>query len=143
MIYILKGLPGAGKSTFVKTMPDADVFSADDYHIVEGKYVFDPKRAGYAHNECFKAYLYKMMQPRPRRDIIVDNTNTTLMELSPYIRVAEATARDYKILYFLIDAATSIQRNIHEVPANTILQMAKNLQTELVPPYWKQDVIVS
>ncbi len=142
MIYILRGLPGAGKTRFTKTMPDVDIFSADDYHTFGGIYKFDPKRAGYAHNECFKAYLARAIQGKVGRDIIVDNTNTTLMELSPYVRVAEATARDYKIMYFLCDVPTSIERNIHGVPANTILTMSKNLLTEIVPPFWNQEVVL-
>lgn len=40
----------------------------------------------------------------------------------------------------MCDVETAIKRNIHGVPENTILQMQKNLLTEIVPPYWNQDV---
>lgn len=148
MIWILRSLPGGGKSYWTKNKikelgeDKVEVFSADDWHTFNGVYKFDPKRAGYAHNEFFRCYtLY--CQVEKAAHAIVDNTNTTLMELAPYVRTAEAFGKDYEIIYIQCDLKTAIQRNIHNVPHNTILQMQHNLQNEIVPPYWKQTVIFS
>lgn len=137
MIYIMRGLPGSGKSTWARKYK---TFSADEYHVINGVYQFDPKRAAYAHKECLRAYLMFLRVGISQQDVAVDNTNTTLVELAPYVRLAEVFCREYKIVYLTCDVETAIKRNVHNVPANTILQMNKNLITEIVPPYWNQDV---
>ena len=144
MIYIMRGLPGSGKSTWAKENcgNSVEVFSADSWHIVNGVYRFDPKRAGYAHNECFRAFVLSLQAESEYAYRVVDNTNATLMELSPYVRAIEAFGCEYKIMYILCDVETAIKRNVHDVPANTILAMQRNLLTEIVPPYWRQEIVI-
>lgn len=139
MIYILRGLPGSGKSTFAKSVEDAEIFSADAWHMIDGKYAFDPRRAGYAHNECFKCYLSAIMVEKRCQNFIVDNTNTTPVELAPYVRVAEAFGKEYVIVHFDIDLWSSRRRNIHGVPDATLLRMQANLN-EPLPPHWKVSI---
>jgi predicted kinase len=140
MIYIMRGLPGSGKSSWASEIAGAQIFSADSYHMVNGVYRYDPKIAGQAHNECFKSFLLAAMSNR-KNAFIVDNTNTSLVELSPYVRVCEAFERDYTIVYVMCSVASAIARNIHGVPPNTILTMNRNLLTEVVPAHWKQMII--
>lgn len=144
-VFIMRGLPGSGKSTWIKNnFPfegKVEVFSADDFHMFDGVYKYDPKRAGYAHDQCLLAYLTCIRVEKVTPFVVVDNTNTTLMELAPYVRLAEIFGIDYEIIYIPCDPITAIMRNIHSVPENTILQMHKNLQTEIVPTYWNQRII--
>jgi predicted kinase len=142
MIRILRGLPGSGKSTYAEKFPDAEVFSADSFHMIDGVYRYDPKRAGLAHSECFKIFVLAVLPPAniQCRDFIVDNTSTTVAELAPYVRFCEAFGMDYEILYFMCSVETALLRNTHGVPDNTILAMHTNLLTELVPSYWKQRI---
>lgn len=140
MIYILRGLPGSGKSTYADSIYNKTICSADDFHMVGGVYRFDPSKAALAHNECFKKYLLAVQNGSNLDNIVVDNTNTTLMELAPYVRVAEAFNRSYRIVQFECSLATSIARNIHSVPHATIVAMQRNLLIEPVPPYWKFEV---
>jgi adenylate kinase family enzyme len=44
----MRGLPGSGKSTKAKELAGEQglVFSTDDFFMVNGKYIFDPKMIG-------------------------------------------------------------------------------------------------
>lgn len=139
MIHIMRGLPGSGKTTFAKSLKTSPlIVSADDWHMVNGVYQYDPKQAGEAHVQCFKAFLKGVLYGT--QNIVVDNTNTTLVELAPYVRVCEAYRCEYSIVYLLCPVEVAIKRNLHAVPVNTILAMNRNLLTEIVPAYWKQEV---
>ena len=121
-----------------QSKPKTVFVSADYFHMVAGEYRFDPKNVPASHRACLEDYLDQLQ--RGDAEIVVDNTNTTLVELAPYVRLAEVYRREYKIMYLLCDVETAIKRNVHEVPANTILTMQRNLLTEIVPLYWNQEV---
>lgn len=136
--YILRGLPGSGKSTWAETQNmkgGVCIYSADSFHIIDGKYCYDPKRAGFAHAECLRTYVEDIRIGK--HDIfIVDNTNTRIHEMAPYIAVANAFGVDHEILQFNCSIDQSIARNIHGVPHGTIVSMNVALQTEHLPVHW-------
>lgn len=104
-VKILSGISGAGKSYYVsKQSPDTRVVSADDYfydmnHALPGMrkvYKFEPSKLGLAHAECFKHFIDDCQYGA--RDIIVDNTNTSLIEIAPYVLGARAFGYDIEII---------------------------------------------
>jgi hypothetical protein len=122
---------------------DCEIFSADDFHTVNGIYQYDPKRAGEAHDWCLRCYISAVFVEKRCPLFIVDNTNTTLMELAPYVRIAQALGHDYVIKYHMCPVSRAMRRNTHKVPVNTILAMHKNLQEQIVPSYWNQEVFLA
>lgn len=139
-VYIMRGLPGSGKSSWVKNFcPTDTVCSADHFHTVNGEYRYDPKNAGAAHGACLRQFVRALDVGTDV--LVVDNTNTTAVELAPYVRLCEAFGIEYEIVNIACDFATACERNIHAVPPATIWNMHQNLMTERIPPYWKQTFV--
>jgi len=87
---ILIGPSGSGKSTFAKTLGH-NIVSADIYFMREGEYRFDASKLPLAHASCLKRFIYLLMD---YADVIVDNPNTTIAEVAPYIAIAQAYGYD-------------------------------------------------
>ena len=139
-IYITRGLPGCGKSTWIGKIrvPGDLVCSADHIHIIDGVYRYDPAKTALGHQICLREYNAAVSGLVPFREyVFVDNTNTSIFEIAPYVQLAEAYQIPYEIIFFPCSLEVSSQRNTHKVPLGTILQMNKNLNTESLPPWWK------
>lgn len=136
-VIILQGLPGSGKSSFADTQ-DALVCSADSYHMTDKGYEFRPENQTLAHKECFKKFANAIYAKSPY--IIVDNTNTTIYEVLPYIVLARAFDYDVTLRRFNCSKVTSHSRNIHDVPFDVITKMDINLCQFKLPPYLRVDI---
>ena len=120
MLLLLRGLPGAGKSTFAKylnKMYGFKIVEADAFMMENGVYKFDPKKLGWAHNQCkeqVRQYL------REGENIVVSNTSTQRWEMQPYIDMGTAA-------YYLVKEHTLHTQfgNIHGVPEEKIEVMRK------------------
>lgn len=139
-VIILRGLPGSGKTTFrnefLRNNKSSRHCSADDFHTrQDGVYRFDPAKAGEAHATCFADFIYFMQ--REYKFIIVDNTNTTAVEIAPYVLGARALGYEVRILQFDVSLETSMARNTHSVPEGVIKRMYSNLFMELPPHFPK------
>ena len=134
MIYILQGPPGSGKSTWTKThAPKAVVCSADAFFVdKKGIYNFDPSLIGSAHASCMRTFIEALVAQK--KDIVVDNTNMTLVEMAPYYLGAQAYWHDVAIVRFEVDAKVAAARNIHGVPLASIERMIAARQDP--PPWW-------
>lgn len=144
-VYIMRGLPGSGKSSWVATQSKTPecwvVCSADHFHMVGDEYRFDPKNAGAAHSRC----LYKFVEALSRNEVdvlVVDNTNTTAVELAPYVRLCEAFGVEYEIVWVIASPLTAYRRNVHGVPYDVIHRMWGNLMTERLPAGWRQRCVL-
>lgn len=148
-VAVLRGLPGSGKTRFAGVLrsagPQSDVVvvSVDDHFMHDGVYRFDPAELGRAHAACFRRFV-EYLQNRPvwtlrddaDRCVIVDNTNTTAVELAPYMAAAAAFDYDAEILEITCPLAVAAARQTHGVPAATMERMAVNL-AEPLPSWWK------
>lgn len=145
-VIILRGLPGAGKSTWVDLLeqhlnsPDPNalaVVSADHFFIREedGEYVFNKHLLGQAHASCRENFTYYAEKRGSKRPIylVVDNTNITNKECKWYISEAHKNGWDVIIITFEIMPDVSKKRNIHNVPPQTIDNMHRKMQSFKTP----------
>ncbi len=141
-VIIMRGIVGAGKSTYAKLFPDAIICSADEYHIDEdGIYRFDPANIGKAHDYCLSKFLFAIQDEDIDRIIIVDNTNLSIYEIAPYYRLAQIHNLDVKIIRIHTDFEIAARRNIHSVPLERIWQMYQTLLSERLPFHWKEEIV--
>lgn len=138
-VVILRGISGSGKSTWVKNNAvNSTVVSADNFFVqADGNYVFDETKLQEAHRTCYREFLTAL----ERKDelIVVDNTNITAWEMSPYIALAEAKGYTVEILTLQVDPEVAIARKSLVEPEK-VRRIAKRLdeETKRLPFFMKQ-----
>lgn len=140
-VRVMRGLPGSGKSTTAKKWEGATICSADDFHMVDGKYIWKPENAQKAHSWCLRKFLLAL----ERRDdlVVVDNTNCAVWEMAAYCALALAFDYKLKVMTIPCEVDTAVARNVHKVPEETVRRMHKTLteQTLLIPKHWNHGEI--
>ena len=127
MLYLIRGLPGAGKSTFGALL--GKVISADDFFMVDGEYRFVPSKLSAAHTDC---------QMRTKNElhngtVVVANTFTQRWEMEPYIQMANNLGVEIVILDVFDGACTNEElfaRNVHGVPLASIQAMRQRYERD-------------
>lgn len=146
-VIVLMGISGAGKNHFIDNrMPKPNlVVSADDFFMKEGKYVFDPKLLSQAHANCFRRTVDFLKEHREcdhDTTLVVNNTNTSVSEIAPYMAAAGAYGGEGHIICLRIDPVIAAGRNTHGTPLETIVKMAERMEKTLkdLPPWWDKEV---
>lgn len=146
-VVIMRGLPGAGKSTWVReNLPDAIICSADSYFLSEeGEYVFDGAQLSDAHGACLRAFAkaVSVLDCSDSSVIVVDNTGIKAWEISPYYNLARAYGHEVRIIHLECDCDTAHGRNIHGVPLERVEQMGERLAREELPVFWNIEFLSS
>lgn len=145
-VYILCGISGSGKSTWAEKFFETSsaytrIVSADYYFQTDKGYKFDPTKLSSAHKYCLREFTYTIMGKHVDLydNLIVDNTNTTLTEIVPYAKLADAFDSNVFIKIFNADLNLCEQRNIHNVPFKVLenqyrrLQATKGLLAQTLP----------
>lgn len=127
-VIILRGPSGSGKSTYIKNhLPDAFVCSADHYfNDDEGNYNFNPKKLGQAHGTCRLNFKQAILDKVPL--IVVDNTNTKLKEMEPYLDVASNHGYTVEVVRLTVPLDSLYGRNTHGVPDEAVKKMDDRMQ---------------
>jgi len=126
ILYILRGLPGCGKTTLAKELvkPAGYMVAADDFM---GK-TFDADRLPYCHQECrIAAERVMNMGISP---VVIHNTNTEEWEFVPYEKLAETY--EYTVFHLIVENRHG-NESTHDVPRKHLRKMKDRFEVELIP----------
>jgi predicted kinase len=132
-LYLLRGLPGAGKSTLANQIGGSH-FEADMYFINEnGEYIFNGADIKKAHQWCQSQVELAMIQNHityglDSSDIVVSNTFTQGWEMEPYYKLAESYG--YRVFSLIVENRHGGE-NIHGAPENKIEEMRVRFEFRL------------
>jgi predicted kinase len=132
VVIILRAIPGAGKSSFADYVKseyppsDATICCADDYHMVNGEYVWKAENIHKAHDWCQQKFRSALAAGR--RLVIVANTNTREQDVLVYKRMAE----EFRYTVFVVTVENWHGGNdVHNVPDEVKDNMRKQLMNSL------------
>lgn len=136
-LFILRGLPGSGKTTIAQCLAAhsfaSSYFAADDYpglYDEQGNIILELQSE--AHNWCFKQ-VEEEMQRCARFEgcrIILHNTNVRRWEYQPYIDLAKRYGYAVQIIHceaIILPDGTSPE-SVHNVPPEVIDRMKNSWQ---------------
>jgi predicted kinase len=130
-LYLLRGLPGAGKSTLASQLSDSH-FEADMYFTNEnGQYLFNPSEIKKAHAWCQSEVHTAMILNHTTGDnekIVVSNTFTQGWEMEPYYKLAESYG--YRVFSIIVENRHGGE-NQHGVPEDKIEEMRVRFEFRL------------
>jgi predicted kinase len=135
-LYIVRGIPGSGKSTFAKMLVGEDflVCEADKYFIDKetGEYNFDFTKIKDAHKFCqdtVETYMKdSLVNDQFYREIAVSNTFTQEWEMEPYFELAKTYG--YKVFSIVVENRHE-GTNQHGVPDEVLTKMRERFETKL------------
>ena len=124
ILYCVRGLPGAGKTTLADKLTPGRVIEADQYFMLDtGVYKYDKNYIADAHQWC---QLRTAAELQNGLDVSVANTFVKRWTLEPYYKIA----KNMNVLLVEITVKPDVTceelavRNIHNVPLETIEKMA-------------------
>jgi predicted kinase len=136
VLYIVRGLPGSGKSTFAKKLVGDDflVCEADKYFTdADGNYNFDVTKIKDAHKWCqdrVETYMKdSMVNDQFYREFAVSNTFTQEWEMKPYYVLAEKYG--YKVFCVVVENRHG-GMNVHDVPEDKLEIMKNRFELKLI-----------
>jgi predicted kinase len=123
-LILLRGLPGAGKSTLAKRVCNQHI-EADMFFMKDGEYKFDPTKLKQAHEWCREK---TEMWMRDGYNVVVSNTFTQEWEMENYYKLAEQYG--YRVHSIIVENRHN-GVNEHGVPADKLEQMKNRFQIKL------------
>jgi predicted kinase len=127
VLVLLRGVPGAGKSSFANFVWNSGViFEADKFFDTpDGGYKFDGAKLKEAHEWC-RARTEDTM--KHGYNIVVSNTFTMEWEMAPYFELAEKYG--YQTSCLIVENRHNGE-NVHGCPVDKIKQMEDRFEIKL------------
>jgi predicted kinase len=133
-LFIVRGLPGSGKSTFANHIWNSyAICEADKYfYDKEGNYNFDVTKLHQAHKWCQEQVEILMkdnqINPQYYPEVVVSNTFTQEWEMQPYLDLAQQYG--YKVVSLIVENRHG-SKNIHDCPEETVERMRNRFEISL------------
>jgi predicted kinase len=125
-LILLRGCPGAGKSTFAHTL-DCPVFEADMFFVnSQGVYNFDFTKIKDAHAWCQEMVEDHMFNQHEK--ITVSNTFTQEWEMKVYYDMAKTYG--YQVFSIIVENRHEGE-NVHGVPVDKLEVMKNRFEVKL------------
>lgn len=125
-LFLVRGLPGAGKSTFAKNLGDCVYLEADMYFMKNGEYRFNRYELKDAHLWCQEAC--KAALRFGKKNVVVSNTFTQEWEMKPYFEMAEKMSVEVTVL---VVENYHGGKSIHNVPEKAMDAMEYRFDLKL------------
>jgi predicted kinase len=129
-LYIVRGVPGSGKSTFAKSIGGIHI-EADQFIMMDGKYNFDITKIKLAHKYCqnqTEAWMKTDGTQVNNDKIVVSNTFTQEWEMEPYFKLAEKYG--YRTFSLIVENRHG-GVNEHDVPEDKLEIMKNRFEVKL------------
>ena len=133
-MVICRGLPGSGKTTMARRIGRGGaVFSADDFFMVDGRYVYRRPLVGQAH--IWNEARARRAMAAGITPVVIDNTTIRATDATRYVRLARTFG--YRIVvrepdtWWRFDVTELAKRNRHNVPEHVIRAMLRQWEPEL------------
>ena len=121
-LYIIRGIPGSGKTELAKKIAPEHNYAADDYfYDSEGNYCFDFTKLDEAHKFCYNNVENDLKNNVPC--VAVNNTFVRKWEYADYLDMAKKYG--YKAVEVICRGNS---KPSHTVPSSKIKSMAKNFE---------------
>ena len=133
-LFLLRGLPGSGKSTFANFIwNEYAICEADKvFYDLEGHYLFDASKLREAHKWCRDEVETRMkdneLNPQYYPEIVVSNTFTQEWEMEEYFKLAEKYG--YMVFTIVVENRHG-GVNEHGVPEDKLEQMKNRFEIKL------------
>lgn len=123
-LFLLRGLPGAGKSTLADSL-GIDYVEADMFFMQDGEYKFDGTKIKLAHEWC-QDRVRKIMEYG--MSVAVANTFTQEWEMEPYLEMAKEFG--YRVNSLIVENRHGGE-NTHGVPEEALTRMRNRFEIKL------------
>jgi|AntRauTorcE11897_2_1112592.scaffolds.fasta_scaffold82925_2 predicted kinase len=125
-LYILRGLPGSGKTTLANIIAELYNVAADDYFDLYNGGEFNPNYLADAHKWCFNTVGLWMGMEAPK--IAVHNTFTREWEFEEYLRLAKT--HGYEVHTIIVENRHG-GSTVHDVPQKAVESMRDRFEIKL------------